>query len=997
MYSDSLASLLVDQSRQTIRYDALLPHRIRNILLVSSLYDSYTFVEDGGVNDMLFSDYSELNLRSSPRIDRVSTARRALDNLKTTQYDLVISMLRIGEMNVLEFGKRVKELQPDLPVLLLAFNSKELSLLKEMDRLPGIDNIFVWSGDSSLFLAMVMHVEDKLNAWHDARAAGVQIIILIEDSIHYYSSFLPILYTEIMKQTRNLMADGLNQMQKMQRQRARTKVLLANSYEEGEELFEKYKDQLIGTIVDAAFPRNGVEDARAGVEFAKMVRTDAKDRAVLLQSSDTSNELLANELGVAFLHKSSPTLLQDLRQFMQRELGFGDFVFRRMDDSVVTTATDLRGFCEALELIPDESLIRHSLRKDFSTWLRARTEFEVAKAIRSRSRVSFRSTYEFRKHLISSIKRHQSRIRAGIVSDFSDGTFEGTSGFVRIGRASLGGKGRGLAFLNSLVETYHISEQIPGVRISIPPTAVLATDVFDEFVEVNGLQPLVRGEMSDEEIDKAMLSARLSDEVIKMLRTFLSRVHYPLAVRSSSQLEDSSHQPFAGIYKTIMIPNNNDSGTVRLQELRNAIKLVYASTFKFTARSYLENTPNRLEEEKMAVVIQQVVGQRHDQYLYPDVAGVARSHNFYPMSNMKASDGVISLVLGLGRTAVEGGRGLRFSPVQPESIYELLTPRDYLNNAQRELYALNLSSPGPGTEEDATGYTDMKTLSLDLAHLHGTFRLVGSVYSPREHAILDDPDRPGVKLVTMANLFKDPELNLAKALSFVLRVGEAGLSCPVEVEFAANVKREKARPIELCIVQIRPMVIDNSGIRADVDNLNRDNALCVSGQALGHGFFNNVRDIIFVRQDTFKRSATQEIADEIGTLNVALKETDRPFVLIGPGRWGSADPRLGIPVSWGQISKVSCIVETPLTDLRVSPSQGSHFFQNITSFGIGYFTISSDNELSFLNTRWLQEQPAATNTPHVCHVTFDKPLDIVVDSSTGIGAIMKPGHRAARK
>ncbi len=996
MFSDSLASLLT-QTREAVQYDALMPHRVKNILLVASLYDSYTFVEDGGVNDLLFSEYHQLNLRFTPRIDRVSTANRALENLKTTQYDLVISMLRIGAMDVREFGARVKELQPDLPVILLAFNSKELSMLEDMEKLSEIDRIFVWNGDARIFVAMVMYVEDKLNVWHDTHDGGVQVIILIEDSIHFYSSYLTILYMEIMLQNQALLSDGLNQMQKVRRQRARPKVLLATSYEEGLDLYHKYHDQLIGVILDASFPRKRQEDPEAGIDFATMLKREAEDRAILLQSSDQENELIARELDIAFINKRSPSLLQDVRNFMQSELGFGDFVFRRMDDSIVTTASDLRGFCEALAMVPDESLIRHSLRKDFSTWLRARTEFEVATAIRKRKMNSFDSLQEYRKHLVNSIRRHQSRSRAGIVSDFSDGTFDGTSGFVRIGTKSLGGKGRGLAFLNALIENYQVGEQVPGVRIVVPPTAVLATDVFEHFVSSNALHGLVRGEMNDDEIRQALLNARFSDEVAKMLRTFLSRVRYPLAVRSSSLLEDSSHQPFAGVYNTVMIPNNNQRNSVRLGELFNAIKLVYASTFQADARNYLEQTPNRLEEERMAVLIQQVVGQRHGKYLYPDIAGVARSHNFYPIGDMKASDGVISAVLGLGKTAVEGGRCLRFSPISPKAIYAVLTPRDYLNNAQRDFFTLNLQTPGPATEEAALTYIDMERSGLELAEEHGTLQQVGSVYSPRHHEVFDGVSEPGIRLVTMAPLFKDPEINLAKALTFMMRVGEAGLSCPVEVEFAANIDPEHDRPVELNILQIRPMVIDQGRDRVDVERLDRANALCVSSNALGHGIFEDIRDIIYVRQDTFARRATRTIADEIGALNVELKAENRSFILIGPGRWGSADPRLGIPVSWGQISKVSCIVETPLTDLRVSPSQGSHFFQNITSFGIGYFTVDSDSETSFLNTKWLDAVEARTTTRHIRHVVFDEPLDVFVDSSTGVGAVMKPGHNAPRQ
>lgn len=997
MYSDSLAGLLVDQSRQSMKYDALMPHRVTKILLVASIYDSYTFVEDGGVNDLLFSEYSQLNLRYSPVIDRVSTAKRALENLQTTQYDLVISMLRIGAMNIREFGTRVKEIQPDLPVLLLAFNSRELMLLGDMNKLPGIDRVFVWSGDSRLFVAMVLYVEDKKNAWHDAREAGVQSVLLIEDSVHFYSRYLPILYTEIMLQTEALLSDGLNQAQRMRRLKARPKVLLADSFEDGAAQYERYREFIIGTILDASFPRNGKEDPRAGIDFAQMIKSSSMDRPVLIQSSDEANRDNALALRTSFINKQSPNLLAEVRGFMKSELSFGDFVFRRPDGSQVTTASDLRGFRAALEHIPEDCLLQHGVRNDFSTWLRARTEFEAAAAFRETHRKQFNSTAEYRAFLVSILKQYQSQNRAGIVSDFSDGTFEAVGGFFKIGSESIGGKGRGLAFLNSLIDTYRITDQVRGVRISIPSTVVLAVDIFQQFIEDNDLGRLLDSDLGDTEIRRIVLEGQMRGEVLQTLRTFLSRVSYPLAVRSSSLLEDSSHQPFAGVYHTVMIPNNSNDEALRLNELVNAVKLVYASTFESNARSYIDKTPNRLEEEKMAVVIQQIVGKIHDRYLYPDVAGVARSHNFYPIVDMRASDGVICAVLGLGKTAVEGGRCLRFSPASPNSIYEALTPRDYLNNAQREFYAFDLNSQGPSDDDNASTYTDLHLLKLDAAHSHGTLKQVGSVYSPRDHTISHDVDNPGIQLVTMAPLFNNGSINLAEALSFLLKVGEAGMSCPVEIEFAANIFPERERPLELSLLQIRPMVIDRSSERIDVRNIHRDNAVCVSCQALGHGVFSSIRDIIYVRQDTFTRSATREIADEIGEINVTLKAEGRPFILIGPGRWGSEDPRLGIPVSWTQISKVACIVETPLTDLRVSPSQGSHFFQNITSFGIGYFTVNSDDPGCFLNAAWLGAQEAAATSKHIRHIVFENPLDVFVDSITGTGAVMKPGFRAPRK
>ncbi|MCP4680224.1 MAG: histidine kinase [Deltaproteobacteria bacterium] len=997
MKYNALETILGYREQKPVLFDTLMPKRIQNILLVSSLYDSYTFVEDGRLTDLLFSEYLELNLRYAPRVSRVSTAHKALRRLETDRYDLVISMLRVGDMNVRDFGLKVRRIHPGLPVILLAFNTRELSLLEEMGHLPGIEQVFVWSGDARLFLAIVKYIEDRLNAWHDAQAAGVQTIILIEDSIRFYSSYLPMLYTEIMEQTQTLMSDALNRMQKMTRQHARPKILLATSYEEGLEYYNRYQEDLLGVIVDAAFPRGGEIDSAAGLDFARMVKKEHPDRAVLVQSSDQDNEEVAKKIGAAFINKRSRSLLQDLQAFVQAELGFGDFVFRRPDGSVVTTASDLRSLVEALKLVPEESLVHHGQRKDFSTWLMARTEFDLAKAIRSKSMYDFETPAEFRAHLVATLNVHRNRSRAGIVSEFSSVTFEAESGFVRIGSGSLGGKGRGLAFVNSLLETYHIDNQVPGMTIFVPPTAVLATGVFDQFVKSSGLAPIVLGEATDQQITEAVLAARLPSEVVEQLRVFLSRVRYPLAVRSSSLLEDASYQPFAGIYRTYMIPNNHENLETRLQELLNAVKFVYASTFMAHARVYLEKTPNRLEEEKMAVVIQQIVGRRRDEYVYPDVAGVARSHNFYPVAGLKPEDGVASVGLGLGKSVVDGGRCLRFSPADQSAMFDILTDRDYLNNAQREFVALDLKNTGPDWNNSGDVGSNLVKAGLEKAVEHGIFERVGSVFSPQDGVIHHGSTGPGTKLVTMANLLEDERFSLAEGLAFLLEVGSASLSCPVEIEFAANVRDERERPLELGFLQMRPMVIDSGREDIDVNSVRPEDAICISMQALGHGQFEQVRDLVYVPQDKFNRALTQEIAEEIGTINEKLKDADRPYVLIGQGRWGSADWRLGIPVLWGQISHVRCIVETDLKDIRVSPSQGSHFFQNITSFGIGYFTVHDDDPGSMLDMKWLDTQVAETETEHVRHLTFAPPLDIAVDSRTGVGIVMKTGKRAPRR
>lgn len=995
---EALEHMLDESNRKPVLYDKLMPTRIQKILLVSSLYDSYTFVEDGRLNDLIFSEYLDLNLRYAPRFDRVSNGRKAIEKLQKGQYDFVISMLRVGDMSIQDFGRKVMQIAPGLPVMVLAFNNRELSIIEEMEELPGIDKVFLWNGDAKLFLGMIKYLEDRMNAWHDARLAGIQVLILIEDSIRFYSAYLPMLYTEIMQQTQLLMSDGLNQMQKLLRQHARPKILLATNYEEGLRYYRKYQDHLLGIITDAAFPRKGRHDSHAGIDFARMVKEESPDRPVLIQSSDSSNKVFANQIDASFINKRSASLLHDVREFMQSQLGFGDFVFRRPDGSMVTTAKDLRSLEEALQLIPEESLVYHGQRKDFSTWLMARTEFDLATMIRRKKMIEFETPSDFREHLITSLKRHRSRSRAGIVSDFSGGTFEGVSGFVRIGTGSLGGKGRGLAFFNSLLEDYHIDIEIPGTRIFVPPTAVLATDVFDSFVESNNLTPFVLEETDDDRIDRSVLEARLPQDVIEQLRIFLSRVRYPLAVRSSSLLEDASYQPFAGVYSTFMLPNNNPSLETRVTELCNAIKLVFASTFYDHAKSYIAQTPNRVEEEKMAVVIQQMVGRRRSGYLYPDVAGVARSHNFYPLGGMRAEDGVIVPALGLGRTVVEGGRCLRFSPNNPQGLYNLLTPRDYVNNAQREFFALDLSRPGPNWNKREATRTNVVPLDLDVAAEHGSFERVGQIYSRQTNSIEDfAPGVPGLKLVTMKGLFSDPSLPLADALSFLLSVGKHGLSCPVELEFAANIRTSKERPLELALLQLRPMVIETGDSDVDETALNREDAICLSSEAIGHGTFQGVYDIVYVRDDNFSRAMTREIADQIGSLNASLREAGRPYLLIGPGRWGSTDWRLGVPVVWSQISAVRCIVETELKDLRVAPSQGSHFFQNMTSFGIGYLTLQRHQRASFIDHEWLGAQPAEFSTEYIRHIACSDPLDIAIDSRSGIGAVMKPGRRAPRR
>lgn len=992
MRDRALDALLGSLEQPEAAFDALMPKRVSNVLLVSSLYDRFTFMQDGRVQEMLVAEYADLDLRFAPSIETVSTADEALAKLASESFDLVITMPRVGVMNMRDFRRAVSEAAPGLPMALLAPNTRELGQIQSLEPLGDIDRTFVWLGNGTLFLAIIKHIEDRDNAWHDARAAGVKCIILIEDSVQFYSSYLPMLYTEILKQTRALLADDVTRAQKVMRMRARPKVLLATSYEEGARLYEQYHDDLLGVIVDAAFPIAGRVVAEAGLQFARMVRAQTPDVPLLMQSS-AQHAQMAARVGARFIDKNSPSLLGDLRAFVQTDLGFGDFVFRGPDQSVVSRVPDLRNLGWAIEAVPADCLLGHLRRNDLARWLRARSEFELVDAFRCCPAEEPRDPEQVRSCLLEALAARQERSRAGVVADFSGRTFDGTSGFVRIGEGSLGGKGRGLAFINSLITEYKLESRFAGVRIFVPPTAVLATGVFDQFLERSGLLSIALKSNDDDAITRAFVEADLPEEVMEQLWTFLDWVRYPLAVRSSSLLEDASYQPFAGIYKTVMIPNNQADPEVRLQELCTAIKMVFASTYHADAKAYIQSTPNRLEEEKMAVIIQQVVGRAHGCCLYPSFAGVGRSLNFYPMPGTTPEDGVVCVALGMGKTVVDGGQCVRFCPTQPRKPIQSFRPREYVDNSQKVFYALDLSLPATGPASPLLAEAGLVSMDLATADQHGTLRPVASVYSADNDAVYDGLGRPGVPIVTMAGVLKGGLFPLAEVTRFLLEMGVAACSCQVEIEFAVNLARsDSGEAHEFAFLQIRPLVLGTSGQDIELERVKPHDAICVAGKVMGNGFLEGIADIVCVRQDTFERSKTPEIASELGELNARLRQAGRRYLLIGPGRWGSADPWLGIPARWSQISGVGCIVETGLQDIVVEASQGSHFFQNITSFGIGYLTVDANRPKDQLDYRWLEGAPAAAQTRHLRHIALSEPLEIALNGRRGLAVVMKPGH-----
>ena len=898
----------------------LMGFRVRELLLVSSSYDSYALEEDALLGESLDAEYLQLNLSAAPHITRVATGEEALATLDSHRFDLVVTMTHLGEMDVRDFGRAVKARHPEIPIVLLAYNSAEAARLKESGLRNWIDQIFIWRGDVKIFLAIIKYVEDLRNLDRDLSLADVQAILLIENSVRFYSSYLPLLYSELVHQNQRVIADGVNAMQKLMRMRARPKILLVETFEEGWRLFEKYRENILGIITDARFPHAGRIDPEAGLEFVRRVKAADPDLPALIQSSDETLSSRAAELGAAFLSKRSPTLHDELRHFIQTSLGFGDFVFLLPDGTEVARATDLAAMPKVLKTVPEASLRYHASRNHFSNWCMARTEFELARQIRPVKVSEFTSIEDLRQYLIEAFSRLRTDTHRGVVAEFSLSEFGDTSGFARIGAGSLGGKGRGLGFANALLSGETLPSDLARVRIYVPPAAVIGTQVFDDFVSDHDLSAIAMSDASDQEIVAAFLGRRFRPAITANLRAFVEQVRDPIAVRSSSLLEDSYDQPFAGIYLTTMLPNNDPDRKARTTRLAEAVKLVFASNFFQNAKAYLNSTQNRMEEQKMAVVLQKLVGRRHGPYFYPDLAGTACSTNYYPVLDTRPEDGVAMIALGLGRTVVEGGRAVRFCPGRPLSWPQFASPETTLESAQRQFYALDLQPRGTRVRTDPD--QGIVRLDLDVAEHDGTLALAGSTYSPDNDAVYDGVSRAGIRLVTFAPLLKHGNFPLARILSYLLDLGARALSCPVEIEFAVNLAPEHGGPPEFALLQIRPMVVHTAA--ADLDELRSrlapDAFLCASSRALGHSLTRDVRDIVYVRPERFDRRLTHAIATEVGTINAELVKRGRPFLLVGPGRWGTADPWLGIPVDWSQISGTGTIIETGLKDVPVTPS-----------------------------------------------------------------------------
>jgi CheY-like chemotaxis protein len=981
----------MDAQRLFEGFENLMPFRVRDILLVSSLYDSFILKEDGRLNELLIGESLELNLQQIPSITQVSTGAEALALVRSqARFNLVVTNLEVGDMDAARLTREIRNAGLDIPVVVLAYDYRELKSFVARNPSSEIERVFLWQGNVRMLIAIVKYVEDKRNALHDTAAIGVPIILVVEDNIRYYSSFLPVIYTELIMQSRRIIQEGINVAHKLLRMRARPKILLATNYEDAEQLVRQYKDYLLGVVSDVEFPRNGELSAEAGFDLAHLLRETVPDVPIVLQSSRTQFRERAFAERLSFLRKRSPTLLADLRHVLTEQFGFGDFVFRLPDLSEVGRASDLGELETMLQEVPAESIVYHAQSNHFSHWLMARTEFALAQKLRPRKVSDFASPEHLRRDLIASIADYRGEQSEVLIGDFSPSALTSSDAFfLRIGVGSLGGKARGLAFMRHLLRRHRFSRLFRQVSVTVPPAVVLATDVFDRFLNENDLADFALNCADDCEIERRFLAASLPASVRNSLLEFLDEARYPIAVRSSSLLEDSQYQPFTGVYETFMLANQHADLSVRLEQLMEAIKRVYASTFGQHAKAYVRATPYRLEEEKMAVILQQVVGAVHDRRFYPDFSGVARSYNFYPVPPMSARDGIAAIALGLGRAVVDGGKCLAFCPRYPRHILQFSSVEDILANSQSDFWALELDHSERGDQDPTASLREVR-FGLDAAETDGTLSAVASTYSADNHAVYDGVSRPGRRVVSFAPVLKHDVFPLAPLLDQLTKIGEDAFGRPVEIEFAVRLPQNPSDSADFGFLQIRPLVLSREGEELRWDEVDAARLVCQSSKVLGNGRITDLRDVVMVDFHRFERARSPEVARGVAHFNAQLSAQGRPYLLIGVGRWGSTEPWLGIPVEWDEISGARVIVEAGFRDFRVTPSQGSHFFQNLTAFQMGYFTVNPDAGEGFVDWQWLASTPSVEEDGCVRHLRFDTPLVVVMNGRTSQGLIFKP-------
>ena len=967
----------------------LIFHRIHEILLVASPYDSFVLEEDGRLTEQILHEYMGMNFSNAPRVWQSSTASDALTMLSRQDFDLIVVMMRIADMDPILFCSKIKELYPQKPVVLLAFDESEIKQLPEKFEKSSIDNIFIWSGNANVLLAIVKLLEDKMNIKRDIKKADVRCIILIEDSPRYYSLILPMIYKEISHQVKEMVDKSASDHERLLYMRGRPKILLARSYEEAERYFKRFRMSTLGIISDIRFPKKGKLDKNAGAKFARWARSIDPSIPIMLQSKHNKNANLAKEVQAHFLYKDSPTLLRELRDFLVSNFGFGDLVFRTPKGKEIIRVSDLNGLINAINTVPEESLLFHAKSNHFSNWLAAHGYLGLASKVRPINYADFKDSLEHRNYLIELINNTIQNRKTRQVVEMQRDKFDHSKRFIQISGGSLGGKARGLAFAQKMIRSSNLRKRYPEVNINIPHVAVIGTDSFDQFMRENNLWNNALSDKSNKQINNLFIKSSFNKSLMESLKLFIKSVKYPLAVRSSSLLEDSQYQPLSGMYATYMLPNNQSKVNERLDDLVTAIKLVYASTFYQDPKSLISRSVHRIEEEKMAVILMEMVGQNYNDRYYPTFSGTAQSFNFYPISYMKRNDGVAHLALGLGRTIANGEKSLRFSPKYPGILPQYYSIKATIESSQNSFYAMRLNGINSSSLKNED--KNLSSFSLKIAEKDGSLKWSGSVVSNEDNIIRDTLAQNGTRVITFTPILKWSMFPLVDILNDLLEMGKDSLGCEVEIEFAVNIFEDENKSPEFSLLQIKPMVMGGSRELINMDNESSKSILCNSKVTLGDGFIDNVQHIVFVDPKKFRAANTKTIAKEIHQINNAMLNKS-PYILVGPGRWGSADPWLGIPVNWEHISGASAIVEIGINDFPVDPSFGSHFFQNVTSMRLGYFTIDNDSKEESFDHNWLKKQKIIKNKKFTACYELERPLRIKIDGQTGNGIILKPNE-----
>ncbi|HLN53816.1 MAG TPA: PEP/pyruvate-binding domain-containing protein [Lentimicrobium sp.] len=966
-------------------YHDLMPFKVKEILLVANLYDAYSIEKEGRFSEHVLGEFYQLSLSTMPRITGVSAEDEIYEQLEKKHYDLVIIMMGVDKQFPVEISKKIKENYSYIPVFLLLNSNTDIAVFDSSpEKLTWIDHIFVWNGDSKIFFAMINYLEDKINVENDTKIGITRVILVVEDSPTYYSLYLPMLYNIVLEQTKHIIEDvTTDELYRILRLKARPKIMLASTYEEAMYVFNKYKDYILCLIADVKFKKDGRINPQAGIKLVLQMRKEIKDLPIMLQSSDEENIQRAFELQTSFINKNSDSLLQDFKNFITHYLGFGNFIYRNQEGQQIAVARSLKEFQDFLTKIPVESLLYHAKRNHFSMWLMARGEIQAAKILNPAKVSDFKDPESLRQYLISVIQHFRNEQNIGKVIPFEESAITDEKNILSLTEGALGGKGRGLAFINTLIYNYDFSRHIPNINIRAPKTSIVGTDEFEYFLDRNALREFILNEEDYEQIKKRFIEGKLTSTLVRKLKTIIKKITRPLAIRSSGLFEDSLNQPFAGIFETYLIPNSHPDDEVRLNQLMDAIKLVYASVYSKTARGYIKAINYKIEQEKMAVVIQEVVGNQYEDVYYPHISGVAQSYNYYPFGHMKPEEGFAVCALGLGRYVVEGEKAYRFSPLYPN--LEINSPKDQYKGSQVHFYAVDLNKKELNLLEGEDA--GLRKLDIDDSEQHGTLKHLASVYSFENSRISPGLNQSGPRVVNFADILKYNYIPLAKTLEVVLDVVKEALGSPVEIEFAVDLNKDQDNRATFYLLQIKPLIGNATDYEIDMRKIKENDILLYTEREMGNGLIDDLDTVVFVDPEKFDSTKTEEMAREIDVINSKMVQDNKKYILIGPGRWGTKDKWIGIPVTWPQISNARVIVETSLEGFPLDASSGSHFFHNVTSMNVGYFSVQSELSESYIRYDVLIKQKEVEKTDYFMIARFNKPLTVKMDGKKRIAVV----------